>query len=108
MAGRNRSAPMHTPTTTTRENIGAPVMMSSITPGTPTHSKITGGFGLAPPPPPAAPHTPPQGTGGGPPSRLGRPPDPPPGNRQAPHLLHRPHREVQDLGNGAKVTAIAG
>ena len=27
---------------------GAAVMMSSITPGTPTHSKITGAFGPAP------------------------------------------------------------
>ena len=36
---------MHTPTTTTREKSGAPAMISSITPGTPTHSKITGLFG---------------------------------------------------------------
>ena len=39
---------MHTPTTTTRENSGALAMISSITPGTPTHSKITGFFGPAP------------------------------------------------------------
>ena len=40
---------MQTPTTTTRENSGAPSMISSITPGTPTHSKITGCFGVAAP-----------------------------------------------------------
>ena len=39
---------MQTPTTTTRENSGAPATISSITPGTPTHSKITGAFGPAP------------------------------------------------------------
>ncbi len=38
---------MQTPTTTTRENSGALAMMPSIIPGTPTHSKMTGRFGVA-------------------------------------------------------------
>ena len=48
IAGVIWSGPTHTPTTTTRENSGAPSMMLSITPGTPTHSNITGCLGLAP------------------------------------------------------------
>lgn len=40
---------MQTPTTTTRENSGALAMMPSIIPGTPTHSKMTGRFGVAAP-----------------------------------------------------------
>jgi hypothetical protein len=48
IAGRIWSLPMQTPTTTTRENSGAPAMIPSITSGTPTHSKITGLFGFAP------------------------------------------------------------
>ncbi len=47
-AGRSLSAPMHTPTTTTRESSGAPAMIWSIMPGRPTHSKITGRLGAAP------------------------------------------------------------
>ena len=40
---------MQTPTTTTRENSGALVMMPSMMPGTPTHSKMTGCLGFAAP-----------------------------------------------------------
>ncbi|MNN48013.1 hypothetical protein D3C81_1624630 [compost metagenome] len=39
---------MHTPTPTIRENKGAPSIICCKTPGTPTHSKITGRFGKAP------------------------------------------------------------
>jgi len=53
-AGRSLSSPMHTPTTTTREFNGAAPMMPSITPGTPTHSKITGRFRAARPRHPTA------------------------------------------------------
>ena len=42
------SVPTQTPTTTTRENIGASSMMLWITPGTPTHSKMTGCLGSTP------------------------------------------------------------
>ena len=49
MLGRNRSSPMHTPTTTTRVPSGAAVSTPSIMPGTPTHSKTTGRFGPAAP-----------------------------------------------------------
>src|SRR6187401_946506 len=40
---------MHTPTTTTREAIGACETTDSIMPGTPTHSKTTGPDGVAAP-----------------------------------------------------------
>ena len=39
---------LDTPVTTTRDSSGAPSMMLSITPGRPTHSKITGRLGPAP------------------------------------------------------------
>ena len=39
---------MHTPTTTIRALAGAAVMIDSITPGTPTHSKITAGRSAGP------------------------------------------------------------
>src|SRR5579884_3844485 len=48
-AGRMVSGSMHTPATTTREPIGAVVMMDSMTPGTPTHSKMTGRLGRVTP-----------------------------------------------------------
>ena len=48
IAGRKRSWPTHTPTTTTRDSSGALSTIDSITPGTPTHSKITGCLGPAP------------------------------------------------------------
>ena len=48
-AGRIRSSPMHTPTTTTLAPTGAAATTPSIIPGTPTHSKTTGRFGLAAP-----------------------------------------------------------
>ena len=47
--GRNVSGFMHMPTTMTLEPSGAALMMASIIPGTPTHSKITGRFGPAAP-----------------------------------------------------------
>ena len=40
---------MQTPTTTTRENSGAPAMIPSSIPGTPTHSKMTGALGVVAP-----------------------------------------------------------
>ena len=48
--GSNRSVSMHTPTTTMRAPAGAPSMICWITPGTPTHSKMTAGrcFGPLP------------------------------------------------------------
>ena len=64
IAGRMRSGCMHTPTTTTRENSGAPVMIWSMTPGTPTHSKTTGCFGVAAPTASAACQTRCHGTSG--------------------------------------------
>ncbi len=87
--GRIRSAPMHTPTTTTRENSGAPAMISSITPGTPTHSKTTGRFGLRS-------------------ERLGGPPHVPPRDAEAVQPLHRPERHVGGLGDGVQVALRAG
>ncbi len=48
MAGRIRSGSMQTPTTITRDSRGALAMISSMMPGTPTHSKMTGRFGPAP------------------------------------------------------------
>ena len=48
-AGRMRSAPMQTPTTTTRENSGAQAVAPSMIPGTPTHSKMTGALGVVTP-----------------------------------------------------------
>ena len=39
---------MHTPTTTIRAPDGAPDMIDSMTPGTPTHSKITDGRSAGP------------------------------------------------------------
>ncbi|AHD23596.1 hypothetical protein Y013_03535 [Rhodococcus pyridinivorans SB3094] len=47
--GRNRSVPMHTPATTTREWNGADVRTESSMPGVPTHSKMTGRFGVVVP-----------------------------------------------------------
>ncbi len=39
---------MHTPTTTTRDASGDWLMIWSMIPGTPTHSKTTGPLGVAP------------------------------------------------------------
>ena len=39
---------MQTPTTTTRDASGAALMIWSMIPGTPTHSKTTGPLGVAP------------------------------------------------------------
>ena len=46
--GSKLSRSMQTPTTTTRALAGAAVMIESITPGTPTHSKITAGRSAGP------------------------------------------------------------
>src|SRR5438094_1619324 len=46
--GSIASRSMHTPTTTTRAPGGADIMILSMTPGTPTHSKITAGRSAGP------------------------------------------------------------
>ena len=88
IAGRKRSWPTHTPTTTTRDSSGALSTIDSITPGTPTHSKITGCFG------PGA-------------ELLGRAPDVPPADRQPTQLLARADRELERGGEVGQVPALA-
>ncbi len=46
--GSKWSRSMHTPTTTMRAAAGAFVRIASMTPGTPTHSKITAGRSAGP------------------------------------------------------------
>ncbi len=82
---------MHTPTTTTRENNGAVAMIWSITPGTPTHSKITGLLGLAPSASAA---------------RAG--PDVPPAEWQPLQFLQRSDREIERRRRVAHMAAITG
>src|SRR5208283_5688073 len=48
VSGSIWSRSMHTPTTTIRALPGADDMIDSITPGTPTHSKITAGLTAGP------------------------------------------------------------
>ena len=48
--GSIRSVSMQTPTITIRADAGAPSMICWMTPGTPTHSKITAGRSFGPSP----------------------------------------------------------
>ena len=86
IAGRMASLSMHTPTTTTRENSGAPEITSSIIPGTPTHSKITGALGVALPSRSAVRHTWRQSTSG-----------------SLAQLLDRAHGQLERLGRRGQV-----
>ena len=83
-AGVNWSGPTQTPTTTTRENSGAPSMMLSITPGTPTHSKITGCLGRGA-------------------DLVGRAPQVPPADRQTAELLDGADGELERRGDVVEV-----